>query len=214
MSPIQSLCAEVDSLLRNKIMDASMTEEEVNVLRKQEAIEVTVHGQTTQDSSIETLEEKLRAEQGCRRIVVPSTDILNHKANFPLDITHQEAMEDLSEKFNKLTVPKESKLLTKEADIEVELNKHKERQQSAVETSINIAKIVGTSVIPNPPNISLTRRMEREIKEALLDTDSAVHMSLIIQVLKNLLHEGAKLQLQKANKAKWGAMNNRRGQIG
>ena len=219
MSPIESLCAEVDSLLANKVMEDTMTEEEVKVMRRQTAVEVTVHGQTKQDFSIETLEQKLQAEHGRRRIVVPSTDILHHKARsgFPLDVTHQEAMEDMMEEFNKLTVPKERELLSKEVDIEMELKKFTENGQTEVETATNITKIVEAIVVPNPPNIHLTRKVEREIREVLLENDPSVHKTLIIQNLKSVLHQGAELKLlikQKASKAKWGAMNNRRGEMG
>ena len=63
MSPIESLCAEVDSLLANKVMEDTMTEEEVKVMRRQTAVEVTVHGQTKQDFSIETLAGGARQEE-------------------------------------------------------------------------------------------------------------------------------------------------------
>ena len=217
--PVDDLCLQVESFLSKEFLEDTMDEEEAEALRSNECIEVTVHGQTTEKFSIKKLEEKLQAEHGSRRIVVPSTDILHHKARsgFPLDVTHQEAMEDMMEEFNKLTVPKERELLSKEVDIEMELKKFTENGQTEVETATNITKIVEAIVVPNPPNIHLTRKVEREIREVLLENDPSVHKTLIIQNLKSVLHQGAELKLlikQKASKAKWGAMNNRRGEMG
>ena len=96
-----------------------MTEEEAKELRKKEFVEVTVHGQTTEMLSMEGLERKFQAEHGRRRMVVPSTDILRQQARHgpPLDVTHEEAMEDMKEEFQKLTEPMETKLQAKEAEV-------------------------------------------------------------------------------------------------
>ena len=85
----------MESFLSQGLMEETMEEEEAETLRSKECVEVTVHGQTTENFSIIKLKEKCKPEHGSRRIVVPSTDILHHKARsgFPLDVTHQEAME-------------------------------------------------------------------------------------------------------------------------
>ena len=106
-TPIQELSAQLDSFLAKRMLEDPLTEEEAKVVRKKEFVEVTVHGQTTEMLSIEGLEKMFQAEHGSRRIVVPSTDILRHQAKhcFPLDVTHEEAMEEMREEFKKLTNP-------------------------------------------------------------------------------------------------------------
>ena len=102
--PLDDICLQVESFLSQGLLVDTMDEEEAEALRSNECIEVTVHGQTTDKFSIKKLEEKFQAEHGSKRIVVPSTDILHHKARsgFPLDVTHQEAMEDLMEEFSRI----------------------------------------------------------------------------------------------------------------
>ena len=209
----------MDSFLAKRMLEDTLTEEEAKEMRKKEFVEVTVHGQTTEMLSIEGLERKFQAEHGRRRMVVPSTDILRHQARqgFPLDVTHEEAMEDMKEEFKKLTEPMETKLQAKEAEVNQELKDFHEKRQTATETTSKIIKLVEAIVIPNPPNPALTRRMEREITEALQETDPSAQRSRISQDLRNIIHGGAEIQIltkQKATKAKWGAMGNRKGDVG
>ena len=126
-------------------------------------------------------------------------------------------MGELTEEFTRLIRPWENKLQSKEADLEKHLKEFEENRQSESETIQRIIKDVETLLGPSPANTSLTRRMEREIGTALSETDSKTQKSRIIQDLKNIIHGGAELQLiakQKATKVIWGAMRNRKGEVG
>jgi hypothetical protein len=103
--------------------------------------------------------------------------------------------------------PGEENIQQKEANIEEQLEKMLE-SQTAVETARNIADLFDS------PNATVRRKMEREIGDALKEVDTTVQKTRIIRVLKNILHEGIDINLRSKNKTKWGALNNRRGQIG
>ena len=194
-----------------------MTEEEIKEIRKKDVVEVTVHGQTTKMFSVEGLEKEFKKEYRDERVVVPSTDILRHHQSLPLDVTQQEAMEAMTEEFNKLTKPKEKELQLKEIEIDSQLKHLKENRQNEPETLKNIVHIVKDSVIPVQPNIPLTQRMEREIREALRETDPELQKLIITENLKSIIHGGAEIQLltkQQKTKVKWGALGNRKGCVG
>ena len=150
-----------------------MDEEEAEALRTKECIEVTVHGQTTEMFSINKLEKKFQAEHGSRRIVVPSTDILHHKARsgFPLDVTHQEAMEDLMKEFNKIYKPREDMLRQEEAQIQKQINFVKQGNLKVEEAKENIIKRTKSIVVIGPPNKMVQRKLEQEIGAALGQSD-------------------------------------------
>ena len=218
-TPIQELSNQVDSFLAKKMLEEVLSEEDAKEMRKKEFVEVTVHGKNTEMLSVEGLERKFQADHGSKRIVVPSTDILQHQAKhgLPLDVTHEEASEDMAEQFKKLTEPVETELDGKKTEVEGELKSFNENKQSAAETTRKVIKIIEAVVIPNPPNHALTKKMEREITNALQETDFDVQRSRIYQDLRNIIHGSAEIQLltkQKKPKAKWGAMRNRKGAVG
>ena len=203
----------MDSFLAKRTLEDTLTEEEAKEMRKKEFVEVTVHGKTTEMISLESLEKKFQAEHGSRRIVVPSTDILRHQAKhgLPLDVTHQEAIEDMAKKFKELIEPLETKLDKEKEKVDKELKSCNENRQSESETTRRVIKIIEAEVIPNPPNPVLTR-MKREIAVALKETDLAVQRSRIYQNLRDIIHESAQKQL--LTERKWGAMRNRKGAVG
>ena len=216
---IQELSNQLDSFLAKKMLEEALTDEQAKEMRKKEFVEVTVHGKNKEMLSVEGLERKFQAEHGSKRIVVPSTDILRHQARhgLPLDITHQEASEDMAEQFKKLAEPMESMLNGKKTEVDEELKGFNENKQSAIVTTRKIIQIFETEVIFNLPIPVLTKKMEREIMEALQETDLDFQRSRIYQSLSNIIHGSAEKQLltkQKTTKAKWGAMGNRKGAVG
>ena len=70
----------MDSFLAKRMLEDTMTEEERKEMRERDVVEVTIHGQTTEMFSIESLEKKFQAEHGSMRVTVPSRDILRHQA--------------------------------------------------------------------------------------------------------------------------------------
>ena len=152
-TPIQELSNQVDSFLAKKMLEEGLSEEDAKEMRKKEFVEVTVHSKTTEMISVESLERKFQADHGSKRIVVPSTDILQHQAKhgLPLDVTHQEASEDMAEQFKKLAEPMETKLNGKKAEVDEELKSFNENRQSEAETTRKIIQIFETEVIPNLP---------------------------------------------------------------
>ena len=217
-TPIQELSNQLDSFLAKKMLEEGLSEEEAKEMRKTEFVEVTVHGKNTEMLSVEGLERKFQADHGSKRIMVPSTDILQHQAKhgLPLDVTHQEASEDMAEQFKKLAEPMEKKLNGKKAEVGEELKSFNENRQSEAETTRKIIQIFETEVIPNLPKPVLTK-MEKEITNALQETDFDVQRSRIYQNLWSIIHGSAEKQLltkQKASKMKWGALRNRKGAVG
>ena len=216
---VDDLCLQVESFLSKEFLEDTMNEEEAEALRSNECIEVTVHGQTTEKFSIKKLEEKLQVEHGSRRIVVPSTDILHHKARsgFPLDVTHQEAMEDLMDEFNKIYKPREDMLRQEEAEIDRQLKSLKDGTQTEKEVLDSILRRTESIVVFGTSNKTVKRKLEQEIGVALGQSDPGEQKAGILESLGNILQEGAQIQIltkTKSTKAKWGAMNNRRGEVG
>ena len=93
-SGVQSLVTQIDSFLKKKITKNARSQENIETFRQNNAIEVTVHGDTTEMVNIAWLEEKFKNE-GDQRRVVPSHDILQYTGKFPLHETSDSFLDEL-----------------------------------------------------------------------------------------------------------------------
>ena len=216
---IKELGIQVECFLSRGMLQCSMTEEEIRVMKEQECIEVAVHGKTTEMISIKKLEERFKDDYGSERVTVPNNDILQHqwKAGFPLHVTSEDVMEELKNLHREACKHLEEKIQMEEHKLTDELMALKETRHTAEETVGCIMTMFKDKVIIEMPNEVLERKMQREIKEALTEGDPTVQKSRILVNFQHILHDGVERQLMTTNKvakAKWGAMNNRRGQLG
>ena len=216
---IKELGIQVESFLSRGMLEGSMTEEEIRLMKEQECIEVTVHGQTTEMVSIMKLEERFKGDYGSERVTVPNNDILQHqwKAGFPLHVTSEDVMEEMKKLHREECKPWEEKIQMEEDKLTDELKALQEAGQTAQQTVIHIMDTFEDKVIIDMPNDVLKRKMQREIGEALTDVDPVVQKSRILGGFQHILRDGVECQLltkNKVAKAKWGAMINRRGQLG
>ena len=218
-TPIQGLCLEVDSFLANKMTEDTMTAEEADTMRTEKVITVRIHGQTTEDLTIEDLERKTATETNSKRITVPSTDILQHqqKSGFPLHFTCKDAESELKEEFRNIVEPREKELQRKDETIETQIINMNKFKQNVDETTKNLIEEVESIVVFGESNQTITKKLMREIKSALLIKHPQVQKLEVLKVLRGTLEKGAEHQMflnNKAAKAKWGALNNRRGLLG
>ena len=195
-----------------------MTDGEVKTLRSQEVIEVTVHGQTTEKLSIEGLEKKFLKDSGGTRITVPNNDILQHqyRAKFPLNVTSDDVLQELTELFTNIYEPKEAKIQQEEVALDSELNALLEGRQSVQKTTNKIVTLFEDIVILEKPNNTVKAKMNREVHDAL-GKGADTRKTTILNSMRNILRDGAEREIlfkNKVAKAKWGAQLNRRGQLG
>jgi hypothetical protein len=180
----------------------------------------TQHGATTETLTIEGLESKFQKENSNNcRITIPSTDILQHhrKAGLPLHVTQEEALKEMGAEFTKISNPRKERLQKKESHIKMQIEEMQKNGQIIQTTVNNIADLVEDIIIMNPPNAVVRRKMEREITEALMEPDPSTMKTKIFEDLQHNLQEGISNNMigqNKTMKTKWGAVNNRRGQLG
>ena len=215
---IQEISIQVDNFISRGMLEETLTHDEVKNFRSQEVIEVTVHGQTTEKLSIEGLEEKFLKDTGGTRITVPNNDILQHqyRAQFPLNVTSDDVFQELTELYTNIYNPQDTKIKQEEVTLDSELNALLEGRQSIHQATNKITTQFEDIVILEKPNNALKAKMKREIQEALEQgTDN--RKTTILTTLRNILKDGAEREVlfkNKMAKAKWGALNNRRGQLG
>jgi hypothetical protein len=203
-----------------KMLQDTMTAEEARMMRTTECVEVTVHGQTTESLTIEGLEKRFEKESGHIRTTIPSTDILEHqwKAGLPLHVTQEDALAEFADEFSQVFTPRMNILQLKEKDIKEQVEKMSDTNiQTLDETVTNIIIIAEAIVVLNTPNPMVRKKMERETRAALLEVDIQSQVAKMMQNFGNILHEGVDREVlfkNKAVKAKWGAILNRRGTIG
>ena len=200
---VQELVVQIDKFLEHPMINNLKDEETIRKIREDKVVEVTVHGSSTEKVSLEWLEEKFKKE-GLRRTVVPSHDILQYNAKFPLHETSENFMKELRDEYEKRMLTVEATIEYKEPLIAEQLSKH----LTAQETADNIIEMF------DMPNETVKRKMKREIEEALKEVNQEVQKTKIIKVVGGIFSDGIGLDLIAKNKAKWGALNNRRGQIG
>ena len=200
---VQELVVQIDKFLEHPMINNLKDEETIRKIREDKVVEVTVHGSSTEKVSLEWLEEKFKKE-GLRRTVVPSHDILQYNAKFPLHETSENFMKELRDEYEKRMLTVEATIEYKEPLIAEQLSKH----LTAQETADDIIEMFDV------PNETVKRKMKREIEEALKEVNQEVQKTKIIKVVSGIFSDGIGLDLIAKNKAKWGALNNRRGQIG
>jgi hypothetical protein len=232
---IQELVNQVNSFLYKKIpedeesvfkevkvkmLHDTMTAEEAIVMRTTECVEVSVHGQTTEQVTIEGLEKRFEKEEAGRcRTTIPSSDMLQHqwKAGLPLHVTQEEALLEVTQEFSKLHSPRDAALKKKNCEVEEQIKQMNENGQSPEETVRNIVDLTETIVVLNPPNPTVKKKMEREIRAALFESSPQSPLDRMMQDLGSILLEGVEREVlakNKVAKAKWGALINRKGQLG
>ena len=215
---IKELGIQVESFFSRGMLEGSMTVEEIRVMKEQECIEVTVHGRTTEMVSIMKLEERFKGDYGSERVTVPNNDILQHqsKAGFPLHVTSEDVMEEMKKLHREACKPWEDKIQLEDDKLTDDLKALQETKKTVPETVRYIMATFEDKVIIDMPNEVLKRKMQREIGEALTEVDPVVQKSRILGNFHCILHDGVERQLLGKNKVakKWGAMINRRGQLG
>ena len=213
--PIKQLGLRIDSYLAKGMMKNTKTDQEIQLMRDNECIEVTVQGNNKEMVSIQGLENKFQA-QGQIRVAIPSTDILQWKANFPLHETSESFLAQLTSEYKVMFKQGEDKIKQEETKMDEELNAMQGSQTAEV-TTINLVNLLQDAVIltsPVSPDSPVRRKMQREIGDALKDKDRTIQKTRILEVLRSILHDGIDNKLRSSNKAKWGGLTNRRGQIG
>ena len=200
---VESLIVQIDSFLQNQIKTNPRSPESIESFRQNNVIKVTVQGDNTQHVSIEWLEEKFRSE-GDQRRVVPSHDILQHNAKFPLHETSDGFLTQLHTEFEKRMQVVEATINEKASLIAEQISKPQTKQVTAQ----NITEMFTS------PNAGVKRQMQREIENALDADNLEAKKAKTVEAVKATFGQGIDIKLISENKAKWGALNNRRGQLG
>ena len=205
---------KIDSFLAKQMMQISKTKEEIEALREKECAEVTIQGDNIQTLSVEDLEKRFQQQQeqpgAATMLTIPSTDILQWKASFPLQETSEQVLAELHTKYKDMFKQALDKVTQDEARIDKELQLIG-NGQDVKQAANKIADIVEDAVIVDPaasPDSPVRKKLRRELEEALKATD---RKSKIFEVLRNIIHEGTDILVRKSNKTKWGMMVNRRG---
>ena len=215
---ITEMSHKVDSFISRGMLEETLTDAEVKSFRSREVIEVTVHGQATEKLSIEGLEEKFLKDSGGTRVTVPNNDILQHqyRAQFPLNVTSDDVYLELTELYRNTYNPQDAKIQQQEVYLDSELTAMYGGKQSVQEATSKIVTLFEDIVILEKPNNALKAKMNREVKEAL-EQGNHTRKTSILNTMRNILKDGAEREVlfkNKTAKAKWGALNNRRGQLG
>ena len=91
---------KINSFLGKQMMQNNKTNEEILALRTTECAEVTIQGDNIKTMTVEDLETKFQQQQeqpgAANMITIPSTDILQWKASFPLQETSEQVLAELS----------------------------------------------------------------------------------------------------------------------
>ena len=183
--------------------DILKSEKEIQEFRENKAIEVMVHGNTTEMISLEGFEEKFK-KRGEIRITIPSHDILQHNTKFPLHETSDDFLKELKSQYMENSKIAEATLKDQASQIMEQLLQN----HNVEETANNVPALFDT------PNETVRKKMKREIEQVLKEGINYVKKSGIIKVVLAIFNEGIGLDLKSKYKAKWGVLNNRRGQIG
>ena len=200
---VQSLICQINSFLKKKITKNERSQEEIETFRQKNVIELTVHGDTTEMVNIILLEEKFKNE-GDQRRVVPSHDILQYTSKFPLHETSNSFLDKLHKELDKRMKKVETSINEKSILIDEQIFSNLTKQEAA-------QNIVGMFSLPNN---SVEKQLGGKIERALNAENNDDKKNGTIEALKTTFALGIELALKSENKAKWGALNNRRGQIG
>ena len=182
---------KIDSFLGKKMRQNTKTVAEIQALRATECAEVTIQGDNIKKLTIEDLEKKFQQQQelpgAATMLTIPSTDILQWKANFPLQETSEEVLAGLHAKYDEMFKQGEDKIKQEEARMDVELQLIG-NGQDVKQTANNIADIVEGAVIVDPttsPDSPVRKKLRRELGVALEGVD---RKTKLFEVLRNILH--------------------------
>ena len=170
---IQQQDAKITKYLANQMMINTRTEEDIQALRTAACVQINIQGNNTELLSIEGLESRFYQQQDVLtkpRVCVPSTDILEWKAKFPLIKTCDDTLEDMRRQYTEMFEDGEDKIKQKESAIEAVL-KLLDVSLNAQEIANKIADIVEDTVIIGATCSSsspVKRKLQREIVDVLL----------------------------------------------
>jgi hypothetical protein len=215
-SAIKEVQLKIDSYLAKQMMHNSKTKQQIEALRAKECAEVTIQGDIIKKMTVEDLESRFQQQQeepgASTMLTIPSTDILQWKASFPLQETSEQVLAELHTKYKEIFKQGEDKIKQEEARIDDELQLIG-NGQDVKQTASNIANMIEDAVIDASaaPDSPVRKKLRREIEKALEGID---RKTKLLKVLRNILHEGTDILVRNLNKTKWGMMVNRRGQVG
>ena len=116
---------KIDSYLSKQMMRNNKTEAEIQALRETECAKVTIQGDNIQTLTVEDLESRFQQQQeqpgAATMLTIPSTDILQWKASFPLQETSEQVLTELHTKYKDMLKQGEDKIKQEEARINEEL---------------------------------------------------------------------------------------------
>ena len=143
MAGVQQQVARIEKFLAKEMLESLKTEEEIQALRTNKCVEVSVQGSNTELLSIEGIEARWSQQnETSERVVVPSTDILEWKANCPLSQTTADIAESMKSQYESLFKEGEDKIIQKEQLICQELEKFNENPEDPEGCANNIAELV------------------------------------------------------------------------
>jgi hypothetical protein len=212
MEAVNQQQLKIDRYLANQMLQNTKTDDEIQSLQKIECAKIHIHGQITEMVTIMGLESRFQDQQeAATRVTVPSTDILEWKSNFQLIDTCSQELDSMKNKYDEMFKQGKEKIDKKESRIDVELESMA-NGQTAKQTANKIADIVENAVIVDSTASSVIIKLRREINDALKNRGGLEQKPRIIEVMRNILHEGIDISLRKCKR--WGNVLNRRGQIG
>ena len=207
---------ELDSFLTRDMVEVVMEPDEAAVWRSQRCLEVTVHASSTQEVSIEDIEEMHKQQKKVLRTTIPSQDILVHHSSLPLSMTAEDGLNRLHNKFNSVIKPKAECLNSLLYNIELEIDKVNKKEKTEKDSSAEIVAIAFPSVCIGKGSEKIKSNLEREILNTIQVEPADRRKQVVMEVLSQFLMRGVELFVLNKNpetKKLWGALNNRQGQI-
>ena len=153
MAGVQQQVARIDKFLAKEMLESPKSEEEIQTMRTNQCVEVTIQGSNTVVMSIEDIEARwLQQNATSERVVVPSTDILEWKANCPLSQTTADIAASMKSQYESLFKEAEDKIKEKDQFICQELENFNENPEDPEGSARAIAEIVSDAVIVSQEN--------------------------------------------------------------
>ena len=157
---------ELENFLDKDMRENGKTEKEIKEMREKDCIRVMVHGSDTEMFSIKKLEKKFQRESstGTTRITVPSRDILEHQAGFPLHVTAKEEVDKVKKMIREIVDPRAELIKREEASIDDQLQALEKQEQTGEKTAKNICDMLEKLISFDKSN----RASRKNIENALL----------------------------------------------
>jgi len=148
MAGVQQQVARIDKFLAKEMLESPKSEEEIQTKCTNQCVEVTIQGSTTEQLSIEDIEARwLQQNATSERVVVPSTDILEWKANCPLSQITADIAASMKSQYESLFKKAEDKIKEKDQLICQELENFNENPEDPEGSASAIAEIVSDAFI-------------------------------------------------------------------